>query len=178
MALFLRSVQGTSRLCLARKQMFINTATISRTITMQIKSAQEVEYKPGETHDEKNSRLSRPMSPHLTIYQPQLTSMLSITHRGTGVALSCVTAGFGALFFFTDIPTSVEYIRGLNMPLACLVSAKALVAFPFFYHYCNGIRHLVWDAGKCLTIKQVYATGYGVIAGTTLLTILTVIFSN
>lgn len=64
-------------------------------ITMQVKSAQEVEYKVGETHDDKNSRLHRPMSPHLTIYKPQLTSMLSITHRGTGVALSGITAGLG-----------------------------------------------------------------------------------
>lgn len=67
---------------------------------MQIKSSQEVENKVGETHDEKNDRLKRPMSPHLTIYQRQLTSMLSITHRGTGVALSGVTAGLGASKFF------------------------------------------------------------------------------
>lgn len=65
-------------------------------ITMQIKKAQEVEYKLGETHDDKNDRLSRPMSPHLTIYKPQLTTMLSITHRATGVALCGVTAGLGA----------------------------------------------------------------------------------
>lgn len=65
-------------------------------ITMQVKSAQEVDYKSGESHDEKNARLLRPMSPHLAIYKPQLTSMLSITHRMTGVALSGVTAGLGA----------------------------------------------------------------------------------
>lgn len=64
-------------------------------ITMKIKNAQEVDYKEGETHDEKNYRLSRPMSPHLTIYKFQLTTMLSITHRATGVALSGVTAGLG-----------------------------------------------------------------------------------
>lgn len=69
-------------------------------ITMQVKTAQEVEYKTGETHDEKNGRLQRPMSPHLTIYKPQLTSMLSITHRGTGVALSGVTAGLGTCKFY------------------------------------------------------------------------------
>lgn len=76
-----------------------------RMITIQVKKAQEVEYKVGETHDEKNGRLNRPMSPHLTIYKPQLTTILSITHRGTGVALSGVTAGLGArkllqVFFF------------------------------------------------------------------------------
>jgi len=66
---------------------------------MQVKSAQEVEYKKGETHDTKNNRLNRPMSPHLTIYKFQLTSILSITHRGTGVALSGITAGLGACKF-------------------------------------------------------------------------------
>jgi len=69
-------------------------------ITMQVKTVQEVEEKLKETHDDKNSRLHRPMSPHLTIYKPQLTTMLSITHRGTGVALSGVTAGLGACKFY------------------------------------------------------------------------------
>lgn len=65
-------------------------------ISMHVKTAQEIENKVGETHDEKNGRLQRPMSPHLTIYKPQLTTMLSITHRGTGVALSGFTTGLGA----------------------------------------------------------------------------------
>lgn len=47
------------------------------------------------------------------------------------------------VFLITDVPTLVEFINGLNAPSACLVTAKALVAFPFFYHFCNGIRHLV-----------------------------------
>jgi len=41
-----------------------------------------------ESHDEKNARLKRPMSPHLTIYQVQLTSLLSVTHRTTGIILA------------------------------------------------------------------------------------------
>lgn len=74
---------------------FFNFKCRHRMITMKIKNTQEVDYKEGETHDEKNYRLSRPMSPHLTIYKLQLTTMLSITHRATGVALSGVTAGLG-----------------------------------------------------------------------------------
>lgn len=68
-------------------------------ISMKVKTVQEVEAILEETHDNKNARLNRPMSPHLTIYQPQLTTILSITHRATGVALSGVTAGFGACKF-------------------------------------------------------------------------------
>lgn len=48
-----------------------------------------------ESHDEKNARMNRPQSPHLTIYKPQLTSMLSITHRGTGFALAGYVAMLG-----------------------------------------------------------------------------------
>lgn len=42
-----------------------------------------------------------------------------------------------------DVPTLVEFINGLHLPSVAIVSAKALVAYPFFYHLCNGIRHLV-----------------------------------
>lgn len=147
-------------------------------ITMQVKNAQEVEYKLGETHDDKNDRLNRPLSPHLTIYKLQLTTLLSITHRGTGVALSGVTAGLGAIFIFTDLPTFVQFVHGLELSSATIMSVKGLVAYPFFYHLCNGIRHLVWDAGKCLTIKQVYTTGYGVIVGSLLLTVLSLAYST
>lgn len=62
-----------------------------------------------ETHDEKNMRLKRPMSPHLTIYQVQLTALLSISHRTTGIILSsyAMFLGFGKyiiMHFFDDIP--------------------------------------------------------------------------
>lgn len=49
---------------------------------------------PGETYFDKNKRLNRPMSPHLTIYKPQLTSMLSLSHRGTGIVLSTLLSSF------------------------------------------------------------------------------------
>lgn len=60
-----------------------------------------------ESHDERNMRLKRPMSPHLTIYQPQLTSMLSLTHRTTGIILAsyAMALGFGniiIIFFKYD----------------------------------------------------------------------------
>ena len=56
-----------------------------------------VPYKPPlqEGHDERNMRLNRPLSPHLLIYAPQLTSMLSITHRMTGLALTAYMTGIG-----------------------------------------------------------------------------------
>lgn len=47
------------------------------------------------------------------------------------------------VFIFTDVSTFVEFVHNLQLPSAAIMSAKALVAYPFFYHLCNGIRHLV-----------------------------------
>merc|ERR1712179_398808 len=65
---------------------------------------------------DKNKRLERPLSPHLTIYKPQLTSMLSITHRGTGLAQSVILTGFAAFAVKSGIhfPEAVAAIQGLH----------------------------------------------------------------
>lgn len=56
--------------------------------------------------------------------------------------LLCCCVKIVSVFLFTDVPTLVEFIHS-NLPSAAIVSAKALVAYPFFYHLCNGVRHLV-----------------------------------
>ncbi|KAK2584833.1 hypothetical protein KPH14_007145 [Odynerus spinipes] len=119
-----------------------------------------------ETHDEKNMRLKRPMSPHLTIYQVQLTALLSITHRTTGMILSsyAMFLGLGTLFVPGGVPCVVEILSELNLAHPVLLIGKALIAFPATYHTFNGLRHLAWDIGMFLTIKQVYSTGYAVVA--------------
>ncbi|XP_076183255.1 succinate dehydrogenase cytochrome b560 subunit, mitochondrial [Ptiloglossa arizonensis] len=119
-----------------------------------------------ETHDEKNTRLKRPMSPHLTIYQVQLTSVLSITHRITGAVLSSyvMALGMGHLLIPGGIPCLVEMITNLNLPVPLFFLGKTMMAFCLTYHTYNGFRHLLWDMGKFLTIKGVYSTGYAVTA--------------
>jgi succinate dehydrogenase (ubiquinone) cytochrome b560 subunit len=115
-----------------------------------------------ETFDAKNERLNRPQSPHLTIYKPQLTSMLSITHRGTGVAL----AGYAAIFGVAGLVcpeganSIVHAIEAAQLGTASLVALKFTLAFPFAFHAVNGVRHLFWDLGKFLSVKEVYTTGY------------------
>ncbi|XP_031789334.1 succinate dehydrogenase cytochrome b560 subunit, mitochondrial isoform X1 [Nasonia vitripennis] len=118
-----------------------------------------------ETHDEKNMRLKRPLSPHLTIYQLQLTSMLSVTHRGTGIVLSsyAMILGLGTLFVPGGVPCMVQAIAAWGLPSAVLYLGKAMFVYPLTYHYLNGIRHLAWDLGKFLTIKDVYKTGWTVV---------------
>ncbi|OAD55316.1 Succinate dehydrogenase cytochrome b560 subunit, mitochondrial [Eufriesea mexicana] len=119
-----------------------------------------------ESHDEKNIRLKRPMSPHLTIYQIQLTAFLSITHRTTGMILSgyAVLLGLGTLFIPGGIPCLIEVITELGLSAPVLFLGKSLLALPATYHTFNGLRHLAWDIGLFLTIKEVYSTGYVVAA--------------
>ncbi|XP_076763591.1 succinate dehydrogenase cytochrome b560 subunit, mitochondrial [Xylocopa sonorina] len=117
-----------------------------------------------ESHDEKNLRLKRPMSPHLSIYQVQLTSFLSITHRTTGMILSsyAMLLGLGTLLIPGGIPCLIEMTANLNLSAPVLFMGKTLIALPATYHTFNGFRHLAWDLGMFLTIKEVYSTGYAV----------------
>lgn len=116
---------------------------------------------------------NRPLSPHLQIYKPQLTSVLSITHRGTGVFLS-----IGALvlaIWFLSIAIGPQSYSNIQIHLAAWYGQIALLAwaFSFYYHLANGIRHLFWDAGMGLEISATYKSGYAVIAASILLTTLT-----
>lgn len=126
-----------------------------------------------ESHDERNLRFNRPQSPHLTIYKPQLTSMLSITHRGTGIALTGYAAIFGlaSLVCPEGANSVISVIDGLHLGAASLAALKFTLAFPFAFHSVNGVRHLFWDLGKFLTIKEVYTTGYAVLVVSTILAI-------
>ncbi|EPB86119.1 succinate dehydrogenase (ubiquinone) cytochrome b560 subunit [Mucor circinelloides 1006PhL] len=127
-----------------------------------------------ETDILRAQRKLRPSSPHLTIYQPQLTWYMSSAHRITGCAMGgalylgamayLAAPAFGYHSF--DANTIVSSFGAA--PEAVKISAKAILALPFTFHASNGIRHLIWDAGKCLDIKGVYNTGYVVLASTVL----------
>jgi succinate dehydrogenase / fumarate reductase cytochrome b subunit len=114
---------------------------------------------------------SRPLSPHLQVYRPQLTTVLSITHRATGLALSVGLAAFVA--WLLAIASGPEALDRANALLATIAGRVLLagVSFSFFYHLCNGIRHLVWDAGHWLEIPEVYASGWSVVAASMVLTL-------
>lgn len=133
-----------------------NTSTVSTTAEQQ----QEIL---------KAQRRNRPESPHLTIYKPQITMVLSGLHRITGVAmggafyaLTVTYAATGLLGIPFDSALLVAAFAGL--PLVAKVAAKAAMAFPFVFHSFNGVRHLLWDTGRELTVKGVYRTGYVVVA--------------
>src|SRR5580704_15589598 len=113
----------------------------------------------------------RPLSPHLQIYRWQLTSVLSILHRVTGVGLTVgvvmLVSWFGSA---ADGLASFTKFQGfLASPVGLVVLFGCTVAL--FYHLCNGIRHLCWDTGRGLELKSVYASGWAVVAATTALTL-------
>ena len=114
----------------------------------------------------------RPLSPFMIgpYYKPQMTSMLSITHRLTGVGLS-----FGAILvvaWLSCLAAGPECYARIAPHIAAWYGQLVLVAFTWslLYHFCNGIRHLVWDLGKGLDIPTAERLGYAVIAVSLVLT--------
>jgi succinate dehydrogenase / fumarate reductase cytochrome b subunit len=123
-------------------------------------------------------QVKRPLSPHLQIYKPQLTSILSITHRATGVFLS-----LGSLFltsWLVGLATSEEAFTSLQQYGSAWYGKIILVGFvfSFYFHLGNGIRHLFWDAGLGLEISTTYKSGYAVIAFSIILTVVTVVMGG
>jgi succinate dehydrogenase / fumarate reductase cytochrome b subunit len=112
----------------------------------------------------------RPLSPHLQIYRPQITSVLSITHRASGLVLSA-----GAVLLVLWLVAAASGERGFAIAQECAGSAPGyLFLFAFslalFYHLLNGIRHLFWDMGAGFELETVTRTGWAVVVGTVLLT--------
>lgn len=105
----------------------------------------------------------RPLSPHLQVYRPQLTSTLSILHRATGVFLSL--AAFVLAAWLLAVAGGSEgfdrFAAAAGSPLGQLLLLAVL--FSLVYHLLNGIRHLLWDIGWGLEIPRVYATGWAVV---------------
>ncbi len=113
---------------------------------------------------------NRPLSPHIQIYRPQLTSVLSIAHRGAGVALGVGAAFFA--FWLLAAAAGPEVFRCAQAFFGSIFGIVVLAGFSFalFYHLCNGIRHLFWDAGIGLELDEAYRSGWAVMAASVLLT--------
>lgn len=115
----------------------------------------------------------RPLSPHLQVYRWQLTSVLSILHRATGVALT-----LGAVLLVWWLVAAAEGPDAFGRAQAFLGSPVGLAllflwSLALYYHLCNGLRHLWWDTGRGLELPAVYAGGWAMLAGTVVLTVIT-----
>ncbi|RVU82873.1 succinate dehydrogenase, cytochrome b556 subunit [Leucothrix sargassi] len=116
---------------------------------------------------------SRPLSPHLQIYDLPVTAKLSVLHRGTGAALTA-----GMILLVIALVAAANGESSWSSMQAFLSSWFGyLVLFGFtatlYYHFCNGIRHMMWDLGKGLEKHEVKKSGPAVLAATGVLTCLT-----
>ena len=121
------------------------------------------------------NRGNRPLSPHLTIYRPQLTSMTSIFVRLTGnaviVAAVMIVWWFAAAASGPDaFATADGFIRSWFGDLVLFLSTWAM-----WYHLLGGLRHLIWDTGHMLDVKRSKTFGLAMILASVLLTIFTAI---
>ncbi|KAI5886141.1 cytochrome b560 subunit of succinate dehydrogenase [Schizophyllum commune H4-8] len=157
-----------------RRSAFAQTGRAAARNVASKRFVQIQSMKPSATEGILNEqRLRRPNSPHMTIYQPQLTWYSSIANRITGVGLSVLLYGFSLGYLFLpgtfDSAHVVDFVAGL--PDAVKYAGKTILALPFAYHGWNGVRHLGWDMGKFLTLKNSYRAGYAVLAATGVSTI-------
>jgi succinate dehydrogenase / fumarate reductase cytochrome b subunit len=119
----------------------------------------------------KNAR-NRPLSPHLQVYRPQLTSILSVLHRGTGIVLAIGT--ILVTYWLSAIAGGVESFAQANAILGSWFGKLVLFGWTWalFYHLSNGIRHLLWDTGFGFDLPTTYLTGKIVVGSSFILTIL------
>jgi len=110
-----------------------------------------------------NRPVNRPLSPHLQVYRLPLLAWLSILHRATGIALSV-----GALYLATWVmyaaanPRTYAMFESFNTSIVGRIVLGGWL-FSLFFHLCNGIRHLFWDAGYGFELKDAYRSGWTVI---------------
>lgn len=121
------------------------------------------------------NRGNRPLSPHLTIYRPQLTSMTSILTRITGNAM--LISALLIVWWFLAAATSPEAYAIANGFLTSwfgdLVMTSSVLGL--WYHTLAGVRHLIWDNGIGLDIPTAEKMGWAVVIGSVVLTIITII---
>jgi succinate dehydrogenase / fumarate reductase, cytochrome b subunit len=106
---------------------------------------------------------SRPLSPHLQIYRPQISSVLSILHRMTGVCLALGIPMFVAWLWAAAY--SDDYFNMWQGFFTSTMGTIMLMAWTaaFYYHLGNGIRHLFWDMGRGFDLKNVTLSGVAVL---------------
>ena len=120
---------------------------------------------------DKINKSTRPTSPHLTIYKPQISSMLSIGHRFSGMGVFFGLSIFAWWFIcwvFNDFePSYIDFLNNIFVKAILF-----LTSYGFFYHLCTGIRHLIWDLGIGFEIRSVDYSGWVAVAASIILTII------
>ena len=123
------------------------------------------------------NRGNRPLSPHLTIYRPQYTALLSILHRATGVGLTL--GAVCIVWWLIAAATGEEYYNTINGLMTSWFGILVWVGLTWAlcYHFCNGIRHLFWDMGYGFELEQAWRSGLMVVGGSAVLTIIVLLIA-
>ncbi|PKI83881.1 cytochrome b subunit of succinate dehydrogenase, Sdh3p [Malassezia vespertilionis] len=178
-----QSVMGAARfapnsLVLPQPSRTLTTSPIVRALpwARNVKTVHMSE--PQDLKNLNHVRMDRPISPELSIYQPQLTWYSSIFNRITGVGMSVLLYGYCmsyAVLPFTgygELLSSVNVIQFFHeLPVWAKLLVKAPLAATFSFHTFNGMRHLSWDSGYFLDLKTSYMAGYTVIGASILATV-------
>jgi succinate dehydrogenase / fumarate reductase, cytochrome b subunit len=124
-----------------------------------------------------SSERQRPLSPNIQLYRPQLTSVLSIVNRLTGVLLSI--AAIALVVWLLAAAAGPQTYTLARAALASWIGRVILFAFTFafFPHLLGGIRHLVWDTVHGLELGTIYMSGWTVVAASIVMTAVTWIAS-
>jgi len=114
----------------------------------------------------------RPLSPHLQIYRWQYTSVLSILHRITGVALAVGTLLL--VYWLIAAAAGPDAFATAQGFIGSILGRLLLFGWTvaLFYHLANGIRHLLWDAGRGFELRTAYASGWAVVIAAVALSVI------
>ena len=118
-------------------------------------------------------KVERPLSPHLQIYRPQMTSISSILTRITGNAL--IVAAVLVVWWLLAAATSERYFATADAVMTSWFGILVMVLslWAVWYHFLAGLRHLIWDAGKGLEIEAAERLGWVCVIGSVVLTVIT-----
>lgn len=121
------------------------------------------------------NRGNRPLSPHLTIYRPQLTSITSILTRITGNAM--IVASLLMVWWLLAASTSEAAFATADAVVTSFLGdlVMTLSLWGIWYHTLAGVRHLVWDNAIGLELDMAMKLGWAVVIGSVVMTVLTLI---
>ncbi len=123
------------------------------------------------------NRGNRPLSPHLQVYRPQITSVLSIFHRMTGVAMTL--GAVMMVWWLLAAATGPEYFAFVDDLLTSWIGGLVWIGMTWAlcYHFCNGIRHLWWDTGRGFGLEDVTRSGQIALAASAVMTLIVILFA-
>ena len=123
-------------------------------------------------HTSEGELVRRPLSPHLQVYKPQITSVLSIMNRVTGIATSIGTLLLvWWLAAAASGPVAFAHVQGF---IGSWIGLFVLFGWTasLFYHFFAGLRHLAWDAGYGFSLEMTHKSGWAAVIATAVSTIL------